>query len=139
MDSGMLEAEYESFNALQPRLPEEVIGIMDQLLSHEASNNSRSKLCLWTKDSFFKIDGMAYGKCPLTDFVHLPIYRQASFLEPENTRRGNLCKSSWNWCKHRYERTTIVRKCAETILPGSHQVLLLRQPTNIDGAYLRSS
>jgi hypothetical protein len=40
MDSGMLEAEYESFNALQPRLPEEVVGIMDQLLSHEVSGYS---------------------------------------------------------------------------------------------------
>lgn len=40
MDSGMLEAEYESFDALQPRLPEEVAGIMDQLLSHEASDHS---------------------------------------------------------------------------------------------------
>ena len=35
MDSGMLQAEYESFDALQPRLPEEVVGIMDQLLCHE--------------------------------------------------------------------------------------------------------
>jgi hypothetical protein len=43
MDSGMLEAEYESFNALKPRLPEEVIGIMDQLLSYEASSNSINK------------------------------------------------------------------------------------------------
>lgn len=39
MDSGLLEAQYESFDALQPRLPEEVIGIMDQLLSHEVSNH----------------------------------------------------------------------------------------------------
>lgn len=53
MDSGMLEAEYESFDALQPRLPEEVVGIMDQLLSHEASSYSMSKSYLWMGDLFF--------------------------------------------------------------------------------------
>ncbi|KAI5787129.1 Mak10 subunit, NatC N-terminal acetyltransferase-domain-containing protein [Geopyxis carbonaria] len=35
MDSGLLEPEYESFDALKPRLPEEIIGIMDHLLCHE--------------------------------------------------------------------------------------------------------
>ncbi|KAH0610820.1 uncharacterized protein H6S33_011247 [Morchella sextelata] len=44
MDSGMLEAEYESFNALKPRLPEEVIGIMDQLLSYEMAWHNGSAL-----------------------------------------------------------------------------------------------
>lgn len=46
MDSGMLQAEYESFDALQPRLPEEVVGIMDQLLCHEVSDDH---LC-WPTD-----------------------------------------------------------------------------------------
>jgi len=39
MDSGMLLAEYESFDALQPRLPEEVVGIMDQLICHEVRDD----------------------------------------------------------------------------------------------------
>ncbi|PWW74816.1 Mak10-domain-containing protein [Tuber magnatum] len=44
MDSGMLRAEYESFDALQPRLPEEVVGIMDQLLCHEMAWHAGSAL-----------------------------------------------------------------------------------------------
>lgn len=92
MDSGMLEAEYESFDALQPRLPEEVVGIMDQLLSHEASSYSMSKSYLWMEDSFLETDGVAYGKCALADLVHLSVYRQTSLLKPKNTQRDNLCK-----------------------------------------------
>ncbi|KAG0634665.1 Mak10 subunit, NatC N-terminal acetyltransferase-domain-containing protein [Tuber brumale] len=44
MDSGMLRAEYELFDALQPRLPEEVVGIMDQLLCHEMAWHRGSAL-----------------------------------------------------------------------------------------------
>ncbi|CCX30815.1 Similar to N-alpha-acetyltransferase 35, NatC auxiliary subunit; acc. no. Q7T322 [Pyronema omphalodes CBS 100304] len=35
MDSGLLEPEYENFDAWQERLPEEIIGIMDRLLCNE--------------------------------------------------------------------------------------------------------
>lgn len=35
MDSGLLEPEYERFYAWAPRLPEEIIGIMDHLLCNE--------------------------------------------------------------------------------------------------------
>ena len=35
MDSGLLEPEYESFDALKERSPEEIVGIMDRLLCHE--------------------------------------------------------------------------------------------------------
>jgi hypothetical protein len=35
MDSGLLEPEYEHFDAWKPRLPEEIIGIMDRLLCNE--------------------------------------------------------------------------------------------------------
>lgn len=40
MDSGLLEPEYESFEVSTPRLPEEVLGVMDQLLSHEVADQS---------------------------------------------------------------------------------------------------
>lgn len=103
MDSGMLEAEYESFDALQPRLPEEVVGIMDQLLSHEASSYLISNSYLWMEDSFLKIDGVAYGKRSLADLVHLSVYRQAPLLKPKNARRDNLRKFCWSW--GRYEGT----------------------------------
>lgn len=92
MDSGMLEAEYESFDALQPRLPEEVVGIMDQLLSHEASSYLISKPYLRMEYSFLETDGMAYGKRALTDPVHLFVYRQASFIKSKNTQRNDFCK-----------------------------------------------
>lgn len=109
MDSGMLEAEYESFDALQPRLPEEVVGIMDQLLSHEASHPI-SKLYLWMGDSFLETDGMAYGKRALADLVHLSVYRQASFVKPKNTQRVDLCKFCGSWS--RYKGTAAAGKCA---------------------------
>jgi hypothetical protein len=36
MDSGLMEQDaVENYDVLQPRLPEEIIGILDQLLSHE--------------------------------------------------------------------------------------------------------
>lgn len=44
MDSGLLEPEYESFEVMAPRIPEEVLGIMDQLLCHEVGDRSNA-LC----------------------------------------------------------------------------------------------
>jgi len=35
MDGGLLEPEYELFDAWKPRLPEELVGIMDRLLCNE--------------------------------------------------------------------------------------------------------
>jgi hypothetical protein len=36
MDSGLMEQDaFENYDVLAPRLPEEIIGILDQLLSHE--------------------------------------------------------------------------------------------------------
>ena len=37
MDSGLLEPEYEAFDPWKPRLPEEILGIMDRLLCNEVS------------------------------------------------------------------------------------------------------
>lgn len=74
MDSGMLEAEYESFNALKPRLPEEVIGIMDQLLSYEASSNSINKN-LYDWGLILGVDGVAQWKRSLADSFHLSVHR----------------------------------------------------------------
>ncbi|KAL7274555.1 N-alpha-acetyltransferase, non-catalitic subunit [Rhizina undulata] len=45
MDSGMIEPEYESFDCLQPKLPEEIIGIVDRLLSQELAWHSGAALC----------------------------------------------------------------------------------------------
>jgi hypothetical protein len=39
MDSGLLEPEYERFDPWKPRLPEEIIGIMDRLLCNEVGKN----------------------------------------------------------------------------------------------------
>lgn len=35
MDAGLLEPEYEKFDPWTPRLPEEIVGIMDRLLCNE--------------------------------------------------------------------------------------------------------
>lgn len=40
MDSGLLKPEYECFDCLKPRLPEEIIGILDGLLCTEVSHAS---------------------------------------------------------------------------------------------------
>lgn len=52
MDSGLLEPEYENFDAWQERLPEEIIGIMDRLLCNEvcwlrALRRSSTNRCRW--------------------------------------------------------------------------------------------
>ena len=80
MDSGMLLAEYESFDALQPRLPEEVVGIMDQLLCHEVRDDClhRPKDLLMT----LGIDGMAHGKCSFADIIYFTLHRQAPVFQP---------------------------------------------------------
>ncbi|KAI5852246.1 Mak10 subunit, NatC N-terminal acetyltransferase-domain-containing protein [Tricharina praecox] len=44
MDSGLLEPEYELFDAWKPRLPEELVGIMDRLLCNEMAWHSGSAL-----------------------------------------------------------------------------------------------
>lgn len=35
MDCGLMEPEYERFDPWKPRLPEEIIGIMDRLLCNK--------------------------------------------------------------------------------------------------------
>lgn len=59
MDSGCLqpgETMEDDYDFGQPLLPEEIIGIIDQLLCHEASHFS----CNW-QISWFNVDGLAYG------------------------------------------------------------------------------
>jgi hypothetical protein len=54
MDSGLLEPEYELFDAWKPRLPEEIIGIMDRLLCNEVCPSSGHE---WMKVDFFRWHG----------------------------------------------------------------------------------
>lgn len=72
MDSGLLEPEYESFDALKPRLPEEIIGIMDHLLCHEVGSMFDVSP---NNGLLIRADGMAYGACSFTNALHMSLYR----------------------------------------------------------------
>ena len=41
MDCGLMEPEYERFDPWKPRLPEEIIGIMDRLLCNKVPSSVR--------------------------------------------------------------------------------------------------
>ena len=80
MDSGYLqphESLYDDYDILRDLEPQEVIGIMDQLLCFEVGLDSK----LWGTKILILItgiiDGMAYGKLPLSDSVHLHIPRSS--------------------------------------------------------------
>jgi hypothetical protein len=72
MDSGYLEPgesmedEYDFSEAL---LPEEIIGIIDQLLCHEVRCHL---VCSWLVVNV--TDGLAYGSSSLTDNLHQSLY-----------------------------------------------------------------
>jgi Mak10 subunit, NatC N(alpha)-terminal acetyltransferase len=75
MDSGYLEEgetmqdDYDFSKAL---LPEEIIGIIDQLLCHEVRGPILSKV-----KYLISSDGLAHGLPPLPNHFHQPLHRQA--------------------------------------------------------------
>lgn len=73
MDSGFLEPHellYDTYDVLQNLLPEEVIGIMDQLLCYEVRLSATSTNGMLTGSS----DGLAPGLPALTNAIHLPLH-----------------------------------------------------------------
>lgn len=57
MDSGLMEQDAaDNYDVLQHRLPEEIIGILDQLLSHEVRRHSRKNRETWLRP------GLAFDK-----------------------------------------------------------------------------
>lgn len=83
MDSGCLEhgeTMEDEYDFCQTLLPEEIIGIIDQLLCHEV-------MCL-DNELFISItsltfpDGLAYGTPTCTNSIHKSLRRQAALALP---------------------------------------------------------
>lgn len=83
MDSGYLDplenhaqALEDDYDVKRELAPEEVVGIMDELLCHEVGTAfySSRDVAEFTASA----DGMAYGTSPLSNALHIHIYRQAT-------------------------------------------------------------
>jgi hypothetical protein len=74
MDSGLLQPEYDFFDAWKPRLPEELIGIMDRLLCNEVGAYFGRHLRWWTA-GLTAPDGMAHWFGILSNALRKPLYR----------------------------------------------------------------
>lgn len=75
MDSGYLEPGErleDEYDVMRQLLPEEVIGIMDQLLCHEVGPIALSVLRL---ADIGRADGMARRTPPFADAFHIHLYR----------------------------------------------------------------
>lgn len=82
MDSGYLadgDTLDENYDVLRELLPEEIIGIMDQMLCYEV-HFPQWLQCTRTETVLILIpgivDGMAHGISAVTIAFHLPLYRQ---------------------------------------------------------------
>ena len=80
MDSGCSmpdqDAAMEQFDPLDYTLPEEILGIMDQMLAFEVSENRHFS----TIDSDTRADDMARRLPPVTEPVHLVTPEQPTFF-----------------------------------------------------------
>lgn len=89
MDSGHLELGEtleDDYDVLQELLPEEVIGIMDQMLCFEVrSSQSTTRLDIYLILIPGIVDGMAYGFPTLTVPIHLDIPRSNAMARTEDS------------------------------------------------------
>ena len=95
MDSGFLskgEILDDDYDVLKTLLPEEVIGIMDQLLCYEVCSHCRSSRlsrgCLILIPG--SLDGMAYGSSAFSLPFRFPLYRSFALARPKNVGRGPI-------------------------------------------------
>lgn len=92
MDSGCVESEAdleELYDVSQPLLPEEVLGIIDQLICLEVSDGP---LKTWLiLESHEMADGLAPRIPPLADPVHKRLRRLPLYARPEEHKRGAIC------------------------------------------------
>ena len=83
MDSGFLtqdETFEDEFDILKELLPEEMVGLMDQVLRHEVRCVGRQCNCLQEQYLMLilgLLDGMAYGPPTVTVPFHLLLYRSS--------------------------------------------------------------
>ena len=90
MDSGCVKSAddlEELYDVSRPLLPEEVLGVIDQLLCHEVSVFH----CLITGDILISLDGMASGISTLPDSVHQRLRRGPSYANAIQRGRSPIC------------------------------------------------
>ena len=79
MDSGFLlpgEKLHDDYDVLREPLPEEVLGIIDQMICYEV--NLRM-LQLKLLRAYPSLDGMASGLSIVSDALHITLHRQTRF------------------------------------------------------------
>jgi len=78
MDSGFLvegDTLYDTYDVGKPLLPEEVIGIMDQLLCHEVSHLDLLLYIFLVSDILISpLDGMANGTSIVSNCIHKSLH-----------------------------------------------------------------
>lgn len=97
MDSGFLregETLEDEFDVLKELLPEEVVGLMDQILCHEVRDLQGLRFDGRQEQRLMLIlgllDGMAYGPPALTVPLHLLSYRSSIVAGTQEVRRGQF-------------------------------------------------
>jgi hypothetical protein len=92
MDSGCSrpEAEVEElYDVSRPLLPEEVLGIIDQLLCHEVSSDGL--YCVVLQTLIFLLDVMAFGIPSLSNDVHQLLRGGPLYAGSSKHSRSYLC------------------------------------------------
>ena len=96
MDSGFLgpgESVEHNYNVLRELLPQEVVGIMDQMLCFEVcfdrNPNTGSKRTILILIIGI-VDDMAHGTSSLTITIHISIYRPTSLARSQDVRASKL-------------------------------------------------
>lgn len=90
MDSGCVKSAddlEELYDVSRPLLPEEVLGVIDQLLCHEVSLSHY----LITGLVLIFLDGVAPGISPLTDSVHQRLRRGPPYANANQYGRSPVC------------------------------------------------
>jgi hypothetical protein len=91
MDSGYLgpgDTLEDDYDVLRELLPDEVVGIMDQLLCTEVCSGA-----LWPRtiaEIWDSLGRMVHGKSPSADIVLLDIHRQVTMAGTKNVRPSFL-------------------------------------------------
>ena len=94
MDSGFLaegESLEDEYDVSQPLLPEEVLGLMDQILCHEVNSRIHNLSSRTTEvDSMSLIGRMAHGLPIIPDAFHLHLHQSTSMATTALSKRGSV-------------------------------------------------
>lgn len=132
MDSGYIapgenhtQALEDDYDVRQALTPEQVVGLMDQLLCHEVSCD----IAVTGNILAYTIaDGLAHGASPFTNTLYLDLPGQVALASSEDDGRCPV--------RSRTERVAFDQSCSPIILPGSRQDLRLCPYSHSDGILL---